>query len=128
MKDSLWTQRVQDITVTPTLQAGLPCIRVSVGPYKLEYTKHTYFLKLIQGGAHAFVGAGLSEGSGGLNGVLAGPLPVVASELPASCQAGMLGRPRFKMALGVDGDSGRRVTRSAFKDFNSCCNSDRACV
>lgn len=53
---------------------------------------------------------------------------VVDSDPPESCQEGILGRPRLRIELGVEGDSGRLVTRSAFSDFSSCCSSASECV
>ena len=46
---------------------------------------------------------------------------------PANCQAGIDGLVGKLGIDGVDGVAVPRLSRSAFNDFNSCCNSPRDC-
>jgi hypothetical protein len=75
-------------------------------------------------GCSAFEGLGAGEAPSAVTKVpkvgLAAPVVGVPdSPPPESCQAGMLGRLRFNIEPGVEGDSGRLVTRRAFNDLIS---------
>lgn len=55
----------------------------------------------------------------------AGP-DVVSDVVGASCQAGIEGRPKTgRGEAGVLDKDGPRLSKSAFRDFSSCCSSAR---